>query len=115
MRTGRFETAPGGQTQNDKTMTTDPNTRLIDLTVAQLAEIIDKAVEDSLRRRQPQQDSSPQFVYGIKGIAALFGVSERQARYIKSSGAISKAIRQQGRTIVTDATLALQLFGRRHS
>lgn len=97
-------------------MTTDPNTRLIDLTVAQLAEIIDKAVEDSLRRRQPQQENdTPRYVYGIKGIAALFGVSERQARYIKSSGAISKAIRQQGRTIVTDATLALQLFGRRHS
>lgn len=96
-------------------MTTDPNTRLIDLTVAQLAEIIDKAVEDSLRRRQPQQDDTPRYVYGIKGIATLFGVSERQARYIKSSGAISKAIRQQGRTIVTDATLALQLFGRRHS
>ena len=78
--------------------------------------IIDKAVEDSLRRRQPQQeDDTPRYVYGIKGIAALFGVSERQARYIKSSGAISKAIRQQGRTIVTDATLALELFGRRHS
>lgn len=95
-------------------MITDPNTRLIDLTVAQLAEIIDKAVEDSLRRRQPQ-DTTPQLVYGIKGIADLFGVSERQARYIKSSGAINKAIRQQGRTIVTDAVLALELFGRRHS
>ena len=87
------------------------NTRIIDLTVAQLQEVIDKAVEESLRRQQPQ-DSAPRFVYGIKGLAGLFGVSERQARYIKSSGTISKAIRQQGRTIVTDANLALQLFGR---
>ena len=91
-----------------------PDTRLIDLTVAQLAEVIDKAVEESLARRQPQ-DTSPRHVYGIKGIAQIFGVSERQARYIKSSGVISKAIRQQGRTIVTDAALALQLFGARHS
>ena len=88
------------------------DTRIIDLTVAQLAEVIDKAVEESLRRRQDSGQTQPQFVYGIKGIAQVFGVSERQARYIKSSGVINKAIRQQGRTIVTDADLALQLFGR---
>lgn len=87
------------------------DTRLIDLTVAQLAEVIDKAVEDSLSRRLPQ-DNTPRFVHGIKGIACIFGVSERQARYIKSSGVINKAIKQQGRTIVTDVNLALQLFGK---
>lgn len=92
----------------------NPDTRIIDLTVAQLAQVIDKAVEESLRRRQPE-DTTPHHVYGIKGIAQIFGVSERQARYIKSSGVINKAIRQQGRTIVTDANLALQLFGKKHS
>ena len=91
-----------------------PDTRLIDLTVAQLAQVINKAVEESLARRQ-SQETQPRHVYGIKGIAQIFGVSERQARYIKSSGVINKAIRQQGRTIVTDAALALQLFGARHS
>lgn len=91
-----------------------PDTRIIDLTVAQLKEVIGRAVEESLARRQPQ-DTQPRLVYGIKGIAEIFGVSERQARYIKSSGVISRAIRQQGRTIVTDAALALQLFGKRHS
>lgn len=90
---------------------THPDTRIIDLTVAELAEVIDKAVEDSLRRRQ-QPEQQRRLVYGIKGIAEIFGVSERQARYIKASGQISKAIRQQGRTIVTDADLALQLFGK---
>lgn len=90
---------------------THPDTRIIDLTVAQLAEVIDRAVEESLKRRQ-QQNTQRRLVYGIKGIAQIFGVSERQARYIKSSGVINKAIRQQGRTIVTDAELALQLFGR---
>ena len=87
------------------------DTRLIDLTVAQLAEVIDKAVEESLSRRSQPTDSTPRFVHGIKGIAAIFGVSERQARYIKSSGVINKAIRQQGRTIITDVHMALQLFG----
>lgn len=91
------------------------DTRIIDLTVAQLAEVIDKAVKESLGRRQQSQDTTPRHVYGIKGIAQIFGVSERQARYIKSSGVISKAIKQQGRTIITDAPLALELFGKRHS
>ena len=86
-------------------------TRLIDLTVAQLAEVIDQAVKASMQRNSAPKNEL-QLVYGIKGIADLFGVSERQARSIKRSGVISRAIRQQGRTIVTDATLALQLFGR---
>ena len=94
---------------------THPDTRIIDLTVAQLAEVIDRAVEDSLSRRTPSTANRPRLVYGIKGIAQLLGISERQARYIKASGQISRAIRQQGRTIVTDADLALELFGRRHS
>lgn len=94
----------------------DQNTRIIDLTVAQLAEVIDKAVEDSLNRRDQPTDYAPRYVHGIKGIADLLGVSERQARYIKSSGIISKAIMQQGRTIITDANKAIQLFGtRKHS
>ena len=92
-----------------------PDTRIIDLTVTQLREVIDRAVEDSLRRRQPQENPTPRLVYGIKGIAEIFGVSERQARYIKSSGVISRAIRQQGRTIITDAHMALELFGKKHS
>lgn len=91
------------------------DTRIIDLTVAQLAEVIDKAVEESLKRRQPEEPGQARLVYGIKGIATLLGVSERQARYIKASGTISKAIRQQGRTIVTDASLALELFGKKRS
>lgn len=91
------------------------DTRIIDLTVAQLAEVIDRAVEESLKRRQPTETNLPRLVYGIKGIAQIFGVSERQARYIKSSGVINKAIRQQGRTIITDADMALKLFGKKYS
>ena len=101
---------PPGAKQTTKDMI-NQDTRIIDLTVAQLAEVIDKAVEESLSRRSLPTDSTPRFVHGIKGIAAIFGVSERQARYIKSSGVINKAIRQQGRTIITDAHMALQLFG----
>ena len=90
------------------------NTRLIDLTVGQLAEIIDAAVAESIARHNnaAPQNAQKWLVYGIKGIADLFGVSERQARNIKSSGVISQAVRQKGRTIITDAELALQLYSR---
>lgn len=89
------------------------NTRLIDLTVGQLAEIIDTAVAESIARHSnAPQNAQKWLVYGIKGIADLFGVSERQARNIKSSGVISQAVRQKGRTIITDAELALQLYSR---
>ena len=112
MRNGRFETASGRQTNENINTMISQDTRLIDLTVAQLEEVIDQAVRASIQRNTAPK-SELQLVYGIKGIAGLFGVSERQARNIKSSGVISRAIRQQGRTIVTDAALALQLFGKR--
>lgn len=87
-------------------------TRLIDLTVGQLSQIIDEAVAESIRRHQPQGNPR-RLTYGIKGIANLFGVSERQARNIKASGVIAPAIHQKGRTIITDTELALELYGRK--
>lgn len=99
-------------------MEINSDTRLIDLTVAQLAEVIDKAVKDSIARNTPKAEpleDKKWLVYGLSGIASLFGVSERQAGNIKRSGKISRAIRQQGRNIVVDAALALQLYGRKSS
>lgn len=49
------------------------------------------------------------YVYGIAGIAKLFGCSMRTASKIKSSGKIDKAVQQLGRKIVTNAELALKL------
>jgi len=52
-------------------------------------------------------------VYGIRGIAELFGCSLPTANRIKKSGKIDKAITQIGRKIIVDAELALELAGRR--
>ena len=41
----------------------------------------------------------------------IFGCSESTAKRIKKSGTIRRAIHQQGRTFVTNATLALELYG----
>ena len=52
-------------------------------------------------------------VYGIVGIARLFGCSMPTAHRIKKSGKIDSAITQIGRKIIVDAELALELAGRK--
>ena len=53
------------------------------------------------------------YVYGLAGIACLFGCSLPTASRIKQSGKINRAITQIGRKIIVDADLALELAGRK--
>ena len=53
------------------------------------------------------------YVYGLAGIARLFGCSLPTANHIKQSGKINRAITQVGRKIIVDAELALELAGRK--
>ncbi|MDD2285512.1 MAG: DUF3853 family protein [Paludibacter sp.] len=57
--------------------------------------------------------SEKRHVYGIAGIAKLFGCSMPTANRIKKSGKIDRAITQIGRKIIVDAELALELAGRK--
>ena len=52
-------------------------------------------------------------MYGLAGIARLFGCSLPTANRIKLSGKINRAITQVGRKIIVDADLALELAGRK--
>ena len=71
---------------------------------------------------QPVTDTEKKYVYGILGIAKLFGCSLPTANRInslptanriKKSGKIDKAITQIGRKIIVDAELALELAGKK--
>ena len=53
------------------------------------------------------------YVYGLGGIARLFGCSVPTAKRIKQSGKISQAITQIGRKIIVDADMALALAGQK--
>ena len=53
------------------------------------------------------------YVYGLAGIARLFGCSLPTANRIIQSGKIDRAITQIGRKIIIDAELALELAGRK--
>lgn len=84
----------------------NPETRIIDLTVGQLMELIGK--EQTVQVNN--SDTEKKLVYGIAGIARLFNCSMTTANRIKASGRIDKAISQHGRTIIVDADLALELM-----
>ncbi|MDM1530958.1 DUF3853 family protein [Myroides odoratimimus] len=56
---------------------------------------------------------SKRYVYGIRGIAELFGCSISTANKIKKEGKIKSAILQYGRKIIVDAELALELFSKK--
>lgn len=58
--------------------------------------------------------TTKQFVYGLKGLANLFGCSIPTASRIKASGKIDRAITQIGRKIIVDADLAIELAGRKN-
>lgn len=67
-------------------------------------------------RRDPIPNSegkNKKYVYGISGIAQIFGCSMATANRIKKSGKIGKAITQIGRKIIVDARLALELAGQK--
>ena len=84
----------------------NPNTRIIDLTVGELMELLGK-VNDVVIDNTPKEK---RLVYGIAGIAQVFNCSMTTANRIKSSGKINQAISQTGRMIVIDADLALELM-----
>lgn len=54
--------------------------------------------------------SKKEYVYGIAGLAKLFGCSKATAQRIKSNGTIDAAISQNGKIIVVDGELALDLL-----
>ncbi|KAA6315864.1 hypothetical protein EZS27_033743 [termite gut metagenome] len=60
----------------------------------------------------PVENPKKKYVYGIRGIACLFGYSISTANRIKQGGKIDKAITQIGRKIIVEADLALELAGR---
>lgn len=85
----------------------DPETPLWQLTVREFMELQEQ-IKPKVKIEKPEK----KYVYGIAGIAELFGCSKTTANAIKQSGKIDKAIIQVGRKITVDAELALSLAGK---
>ena len=71
--------------------------------------------EREVKPTHPVTDTEKKYVYGIGGIARLFGCSIPTANRIKKSGRIDRAITQIGRKIIVDADMALELAGHKLS
>lgn len=79
------------------------------MTGEELLFLQEHVVQKTESEPQPTVEIPKKYVYGINGIAKLFGCSIPTANRIKQSGKIDKAITQVGRKIVVDAELALEL------
>ncbi len=79
------------------------------MTVGELVELLESVQAEKVT---PQAPTAPErrLVYGIAGIAQVFNCSMTTANRIKASGRIDRAIKQNGRIIVVDADLALELY-----
>ena len=89
----------------------EKNKPLFTLTVGEFLDLQKKAEQETQAREtvSPVLPDSPRYVYGLKGIAALFGCGMVTASKIKRSGLIDRAVTQIGRKIIVDAPLALEL------
>jgi hypothetical protein len=85
------------------------------LTAGQLLDLISYgtqtkiSIEDPIVKIIDTTADNKHYVYGIKGIADIFGCSKTTANRIKQSGKINEAIYQYGNKIIVDADKALSL------
>ena len=71
-------------------------------------------LQNRLNNEVPPNPIEPEkvkkYVYGIRGISKLFGCSISSANRLKKSKKIDEAIIQDGRKIIIDSELALELM-----
>lgn len=81
--------------------------QLLDFIQEQIKPIINDKIMNALI--QISKNETPQYVYGIKGVAELFGVSEHTAHnYIHSW--LAPAVMRRGKVIITKTKEAMELF-----
>ncbi len=85
---------------------------LSQFTIADLFRLFKTEMQEENESIMISKDASSkkEYVYGIAGLAKLFGCSKATAQRIKSNGTIDAAIFQCGKIIVVDAKQALDLL-----
>lgn len=91
---------------------------VVTLTTAELKTMIEEVVRAAAPKTASSDEATvnnpeKRFVYGLRGIANLFGVTTRTALTWKDSF-LAEAVTQRGRTIVTDVDKAMSLFAQQH-
>jgi len=94
-------------------MSLDLNTPMWQLTVREYMDLHNKIFPQTNQTVQNVQQPSKRYVYGLSGLAELFGCSKTTAGKWKAAGWLNTAITQTGRIITIDAELALALAASR--
>jgi len=92
-------------------MTNLMTTPLFQMTGSEFLELC-KVIRLTEIKESVEATNERRYVYGIAGIAGLLNCSIATASRYKASGVLDLAIRQIGRSVVTDAELALQLISK---
>jgi hypothetical protein len=89
-------------------------TPLWQLTVGEFTELLRQNIRPAEAAPvKPKPDTGDKYVYGIDGIARLLGCSRCRIHEYGKQGWIEPSITQNGRKIVCDGKLAMELFGKR--
>lgn len=84
---------------------------LFQATVGDVAKVLEEIITSSTSNESNKtRRTDRRFAYGIKELAKVLGCSIATAQRIKSSGRLDKAISQDGRVIIVDVELALELM-----
>lgn len=95
--------------------TLNENTPLAALTIGEFKNLLEGCLEKSANAdNSGQKKTTGRLVYGLHGIETLFGVSHKTAQMYKDTF-LAPAVKQNGRKIVVDADLALELFNERRA
>lgn len=83
------------------------------LTLGQLKEALQPQAQ---RTPEPPQvtEEGKRYVYGLRGIRELFGVCHTTAQRYKDTF-LAPAIRQNGRKVIVDADMAMELFNQKEA
>lgn len=89
---------------------------LYSLTVEEFTQLLDDRIAAALGNGKAISVNKPSgnYVYGLRGIQQLFGVSHKTAQEYKDTF-LRPAVMQNGRKIVVDADLAMELFNERRA
>lgn len=79
------------------------------MTGAEIIELFSSIVPFE-QKPQVKDFTTEKYVYGISGLANLLGCGKTKAQEIKNSGTIDDAIIQNGKKLIINADLALELL-----
>lgn len=85
------------------------NTPVAMMTLGQLKVALQPLFQSEQESFNPSKVEAKRYVYGLRGIRTLFNVSHATAQRYKDT-ILAPAVKQNGKKIIIDADMAIELF-----